>query len=252
MLNVASVQDKGLRIAFQAEAVSTAAPSPQPQALPTKALGGASVWHWLAAALDELDYGMVLLHDDMRIIHINDAARVELDELHPLQLVGAELRARLGRDITPLHEAVTSAALRGLRRLLTLGEDSHRVSVSVVPLEAADAGSRAVLVVIGKRAVCESLSIQGFARVHAMTGAETRVLVALCNGVPPALAAQQLGVAVSTVRSQIQSIRAKTGSESIRALVRQIAVLPPVKGTLRGNGSGRAGWSLHEPLALHS
>ena len=47
------------------------------------------------------------------------------------------------------------------------------------------------------------------------------------------------GVAVSTVRSQIGSIRHKTGAESIRALVRQVAVLPPVKGALGRNGARR-------------
>ncbi len=117
--------------------------------------------------------------------------------------------------------------------MLHVGDESHRVSLSVVPLEPAEGGHRAVLLVFGKRAVCESLSIDGFARSHGLTAAETRVLVALCGGVPPAAAARQLGVAVSTVRSQIGSIRLKTGAESIRALVQQVAVLPPVKGALR-------------------
>lgn len=206
-----------------------------------------AVWHWLAAALDELDYGIVLLVDGLRIVHINDAAQVELDDSHPLQLLGNELRPRLARDIGPLHEAVTAAADRGMRRLLTLGEETHRTSVSVVPLEAADAGRRAVLVVLGKREVCESLSVQGFARSNHLTTAETRVLVALCDGLPPALAAEQLGVAVSTVRSQIGSIRIKTGAESIRALVRQVAVLPPVKGALGKNGSKREARMCFQP-----
>jgi hypothetical protein len=56
---------------------------------------------------------------------------------------------------------VSDASLRGMRRLLTLGKDAERASVSVVPLEAADAGPRAVLVVLGKRTVCESLSGPG-------------------------------------------------------------------------------------------
>ena len=76
-----------------------------------------AVWHWLAAALDELDYGIVLLFDGMNVVHINDAARVELDDEHPLQLLGSELRPKLARDVAPLHEAVTSAATRGLRRV---------------------------------------------------------------------------------------------------------------------------------------
>ena len=45
------------------------------------------------------------------------------------------------------------------------------------------------------------------------------------------------GVALSTVRTQINSIRAKTGAASIRALVRQVAVLPPLVSALRGNTS---------------
>lgn len=198
-----------------------------------------AVWHWLAAALDELDYGIVLLFDGMRVVHINDAARVELDDAHPLMLLDRELRPKLARDVASLHDAVSAAAMRGMRRLLTLGKDDQRASVSVIPLEAADAGPRAVLVVLGKRAVCESLSVQGFAKGYGLTGAETRVLIALCNGVPPAQVAVQLGVAISTIRSQIGSLRLKTGAESIRALVGQVAVLPPVKGALRKNGAAR-------------
>jgi len=36
------------------------------------------------------------------------------------------------------------------------------------------------------------------------------------------------------VRTQIGSIRAKTGAASIAELVRQVAVLPPLVGALRG------------------
>jgi DNA-binding CsgD family transcriptional regulator len=212
--------------------------------------GAPAIRHWLAAALDELDYGIVLLFDDMRVVHVNEAALAELDDCHPLQLTGGELRARLARDVAPLHEAVSAASSRGIRRLLTLGKDGQRGSVSVVPLESANASQRAVLVVIGKREVCESLSVQGFARSYGLTGAETRVLMALCDGTPPARTAQLLGVAVSTIRSQIGSMRQKTGAESIRALVRQVAVLPPVKGALGKNGATRShGWL---PSLLHS
>ncbi len=49
------------------------------------------IWQWLAGALDELDYGIVVLFDGTSIVHVNDAAEVELDDLHPLQRVGNEL-----------------------------------------------------------------------------------------------------------------------------------------------------------------
>lgn len=194
---------------------------------------------WLAAAVDELDYGIVLLVDGLNVVHANDAALAELDDGHPLEIHGRELRARMGRDIAALHEAVSAAAERGLRRLLKLGKEGASATISVVPLEPAGSGPRAVLVVLGKRAMCETLTVQGFARTHGLTGAETRVLVELCDGYPPAEVATRCGVAMSTVRSQIGSVRQKTGAQSIRALVRQIAVLPPVKGALRSSGAGR-------------
>jgi DNA-binding CsgD family transcriptional regulator len=73
-----------------------------------------------------------------------------------------------------------------------------------------------------------------FARNHGLTLAETRVLEALSEGLQPSDIAARFGVGLSTVRSQIGSIRAKTRSDSIGALVRQVAVLPPLVGALRG------------------
>ena len=113
---------------------------PRPAAAPSGEAAPPAVWQWLAAALDELDYGIVLLSDALRIIHINEAAQIELDDDHPLQMVGNELHARLARDVAPLHEALAAAAARRLRRLLTVGEASHRMSASIVPLDVANAG----------------------------------------------------------------------------------------------------------------
>ena len=200
---------------------------------------GTRLPHWLAATFDEIDYGMLLLNDATHVVHVNHAARAELDGRHPLQLLGRELRARRSQDVAPLHEALRAAGQRGLRKLLTLGEGSERLSISVVPLATAvtsaggDGGETMTLVILGKRHVCEALSVQGFARSHGLTTAETRVLVALCEGTPPGEVAAQVGVAISTVRTQIGNIRQKTGAESIRELVRQVAVLPPLMGVLR-------------------
>ena len=202
---------------------------------PERRAGSSRARHWLAATLDELDYGMLLLHDGPHVLQVNHAARAELDGAHPLQLLGRELRARHPHDVVPLADALRDACQRGLRRLLTLGDGEQRASVSVVPLPAGDDSFGPVtLLILGKRQVCELLSVQGFARSHRLTSAETRVLAALCQGTPPAEIAAQLGVAISTVRTQISTIRGKTGAQSIRALVRQVAVLPPLMGVLRG------------------
>ncbi len=188
---------------------------------------------WLALMLDEIDYGMVLLGDSHQVLHVNHTARADLDGDHPLQLHGRELRARLSQDVAPLNDALLAAG-RGLRRLLTMGEREQPFSMAVVPLgPMASGGAQATLLLLGKRRVCESLSVQCFARSHALTPAETRVLEALCQGLDPREVAETNGVGLATVRTQIGSIRSKTGAESIRDLVRRVAVLPPMVSSLR-------------------
>ena len=44
----------------------------------------------------------------------------------------------------------------------------------------------------------------------------------------PAQIARAAGVAMSTVRTQITSVRLKTGARSIGELVRLVTVLPPI------------------------
>ena len=212
-------------------------PTPTPAHAPAQAVPTATPW--LALMLDEIDYGMLLLAEDATVLHANHAARSELDAAHPLQLLGGELRVAHPQDLLPLREALAEARQRGLRRLVNLGQGEHRVSVAVVPLAAAigEAGNdaaRLTLLVLGKRQVCEALSAHWYARSHQLTPAEARVLTALCAGQRPSEIAAALCVALSTVRTQIGSVRAKTGAESIRALVRQVAVLPPLVGALRG------------------
>jgi DNA-binding CsgD family transcriptional regulator len=222
------------------DALTTLARSLPPQTLDRRQDASASTGPgpWLMQMLDEIDYGMLLVTADLRVSYMNHMARLELDGHHPLQL-GPTLRAQRAPDVAPLYDALAEAQ-RGLRKLLTLGEGEHRVSISVVPLPAdpQQGGAPLTLLVLGKRRVCEALSVRGFARCVHLTPAETRVLESLCAGCRPAEIAAQAGVAVSTVRTQIGSIRSKTGATSIRELVRQVAVLPPLVGALRGTGAG--------------
>ncbi|MFO1326229.1 MAG: helix-turn-helix transcriptional regulator [Rubrivivax sp.] len=188
---------------------------------------------WLALMLDEVDYGMLLVAESGQVLHVNHAARAELDGEHPLVLQGRQLRARLPQDVAPLADALQGAQ-RGLRSGVTLGLREQRVTLSVVPLGGrGDTHPQATLLTLSKRQVCERLSVQWFARNHALTPAETRVLEALCQGLDPREVAARNGVGLATVRTQIGSIRAKTGSESIRDLVRRVAVLPPMVSSLR-------------------
>jgi len=192
-------------------------------------LRAASV-HVLASMLDVVDYGLLLVSAHHSVSFANRAARLDLDECHPLRLSDRSLTARHRQDSGPLRDALDSALCKGLQRLLTLGRNSgHAVSITVLPIEDAGFGAPAqAVVVMGKRAVCGELSAEAFARQHGLTPAELRVLKQLYAGHPAAEIAMMQGVALTTVRTQISSVRDKTGSPSIGALVRAVARLPPL------------------------
>jgi DNA-binding CsgD family transcriptional regulator len=209
---------------------------------PERRGGAALLTRLLTLMLDEIDYGLLLLADGGRVLHANHAARASLglSSQHPLQLQGHELRARLQKDAVALHQALHAAASRGLRKLLTVGEGAERAGIAIVPLLATPGSHAAAaptvpatLLVLGRREVAGGLSVQGFAREHRLSPSEAQVLSALCEGRCPNEIAARNGVKIATVRTQIANIRAKTGAESIRDLVQQVAVLPPMVGALR-------------------
>jgi DNA-binding CsgD family transcriptional regulator len=84
-----------------------------------------------------------------------------------------------------------------------------------------------------RASVCESLMLCFFARSYGLTVTEEHVLGILCQGYSAPEVAEQLKVAVSTVRSHVRSLCAKTRSSGVRELVNRVAVLPPVAPTLR-------------------
>lgn len=189
---------------------------------------------WMGLVLEELDHGVVLLNGAGRMLHANLAARAALDDNHPLEVVGPHLRARLLTDAVPLADALEGAEASGRRCLLRLGDERAecgRANV-VVPLNR-DVSQAAVLLILERRTLCGELAAQWFALRYQLTPAETEVLKALSNGVKPTDVAARQGVAISTVRSQIQSIRAKSGADSIGELMRQLALLPPLVSSLR-------------------
>jgi DNA-binding CsgD family transcriptional regulator len=192
---------------------------------------------WMAAMLDEVDYGLLLVGMDAQVLHANKAALGELDNGGLMQIRDHVLHACSAVDEASLRMALDIAGRRGLRRLIHMGEGSERASVSVVPLPIPEGTHdllRPVLLVFGKRQMCEELSADGFSRAHGLTMAETQVLKRLCAGDTPKEIANKQGLQLSTVRSQLSSIRVKTSAHSIRDLVRQVAMLPPVVTSLRG------------------
>ena len=183
----------------------------------------------ITTLLDELDYGVILASDQGRVAYLNRAARGLLDEGGIVAANDRQLRAARPADQHDLADALCGAE-RGLRRLVTLGEPGDRVAVALIPLRTAPPFT---VLIFGRRRLCERLSLQWFARAHGLTPAESTVLELLSEGRDPREVARVNEVGMATVRTQVKEIRGKTGANSIRSLLHQLAMLPPMPCSLR-------------------
>lgn len=185
----------------------------------------------LIALLDELAHGMAVVGFDARVLHANQVALREIGAARILVVRDRALQAIDASDCKALHLAMASAKL-GKRSLITLGKAAAggALEMTVLPLKP-DAGSArpaSVALVFARACLCDPLMLSSFSRKHALTGAEEQVLGLLCQGCSAPAIAAQLKVAVSTVRSHVRSVCAKTSSSGVRELVNRVAVLPPL------------------------
>lgn len=206
-----------------------------PAAAPRLSAGGlaALLEPLIAPLLDELGHGVIVLHQGARVLHLNHAAQEEIRSGHGVAIVEGTLCARRASDGKTLGDAL-AAAQRGLRKLVTLGPESERVAIALIPLGVGGADASGLTVaVFGRRRLCEPISVQCFARTCGLTPAESTVLELLSEGLTPNDIAQLNEVCLTTVRSQVLAVRLKVGVSSIRRLLQLVAMLPPMVSTLR-------------------
>jgi DNA-binding CsgD family transcriptional regulator len=183
----------------------------------------------LASAADALDYAMLVVSGQGAVRLANRAAQREFSDQRRLLLQDGCLHACHEADNLALTAALRSAQ-DGRRSLLVLKASGLPLTLAVVPLAREDtsAGRRPVLLLSGRTRASGPLAVQLFAGAYGATGAETEVLQALCDGLNPQQIAARFGVSLCTVRTQILCLREKTGSPSINALLRKLAMLPPI------------------------
>lgn len=191
--------------------------------------GAAGPESGLAALVDELAHGVLLTTADARLIHANQVARHELVRGGVIGLWdGGFVQACRPESDRELQVALTRAG-QGRRCLVSLEAlEGPALSVAVVPLKAVAGDPARCAIVLSRRSVCDPLMLGFFARRHSLTPTEEQVLAVLCEGLSAPQAARRMNVAVSTIRSHVRSICAKTRASGVREIVRRVAVLPPV------------------------
>lgn len=195
--------------------------------------GPALTMKHLMRAFDEVDYGMIVLNPIGHILHSNHLARVELGRRDFLRACDGCLTSGDPSHDTKIRLAL-EAALRGQRRLVLLNHGERDLSLTFNPLvHPLEDASPCVLVMLSRQSTCDNLAVRMFARALSLSPSEECVMLALCRGLVINEIAQENGVAVSTVRSQIKTLREKAGAPSVRKLLQRINSLPPVVPALR-------------------
>jgi DNA-binding CsgD family transcriptional regulator len=179
-------------------------------------------------ALDLLSFGVLRCEADGRIRFANAAARSMLAAQDGLR-AGPLLECALRGATASLHERLR-AVVRGrvpehallVERPSGLG--AYRVVV--VPLGAA---SNQALVVVHDPAQREPTLAQRAAALFGLSAAEADLTAGLIDGATLQEIADRRGVRISTVRSQFQSVLAKTGATRQTDLIRAVLSIGAVR-----------------------
>ena len=198
----------------------------QPQAAQPAAPPGGAETAW--RLLDEIDYGMLLVSAEGELQHANQAARHELSRGRFLRASGSRLTGSGLQQTAELRSGI-QRALGGHRQLFMLRQGADTLPVTCVPLrQRFDEDCASVLLMLGRQPGAANLNLAFFARTHRLTPAEQSVLKALCDGLRVQEIARAHGVSECTIRTQVRSLREKTGAGSMRLLVQHVSCLPPL------------------------
>jgi DNA-binding CsgD family transcriptional regulator/PAS domain-containing protein len=192
----------------------------------------------IGEALDALKIGVILADPQAAIVHANRAAEAMLRADGPLGAANGVLRAERPVATAELRCAVSAAARNeaGLGKTglaVRLSDDYETPVVAhVLPLSAGEIRTRlepaAVAAVFISTPLDEVSCARTLASAYKLTPAETRVLREILSGKSVVEAAADLGVAMTTARTHLDNIFAKTGVSRQSELIKLgTAVAPP-------------------------
>lgn len=187
------------------------------------------LWQWSAERMAD---AVLFLAGDGRVLHMTGKAAELLCQSTSLRIIGGRLTAvGAGIDRKGLAKAFGESAT-GLasRAVIQGGPGQPDISLTVVPVphelaEAAPAPRVATLVFMTANPPRAGELASSAKDRWSLTSSETRVLKRLLGGAAPRQIAAELGIAVSTVRTHLKRLYAKSATASQRELLAEVARL---------------------------
>jgi DNA-binding CsgD family transcriptional regulator len=183
----------------------------------------------LAQVADALAWPLFLVRPDGLLLHANLAGRELLRKGRALHLApDHRVQPIAVRRRQAMSEALRAASVEQQRVVLLGPEGPTGFSATVTPLPSPE-GSPGPLLLALAPADAPGGDADEFSAMHGLSAAESRVMRRLALGESSSRAAQALGVKPATVRTQVVSIRRKTGHGSVFELLQALSAMPPVR-----------------------
>jgi DNA-binding CsgD family transcriptional regulator len=178
----------------------------------------------LTFLLDHIAPQAMILSADRTILHVNAGGRQLLDQKRSLRSVGGKLDLAMPGGN---GELARSIAGEGESFVIQAGASSARILLTGIRLpERTGRAERTALLLVTQAAVRTSQPVEVFREAFDLTAAEARVLGALVMGGSREMIAAELGLSLSTVKTHMQNLFAKTGVNRQAQLVRIAMTLP--------------------------
>jgi DNA-binding CsgD family transcriptional regulator/PAS domain-containing protein len=193
--------------------------------------------------LDRAPWGVFILDRGRRVIYSNRLAQAFLAEESGLTLVGRRLSAHGSAEARRLHQLTARAATPDCEDRtggsMTLATPNRQRPLALVayPLNGEGAAhfprTSAVAVSVTDLDASVTLPEKELRELFGLTHAESRVALALSEGLDPALVAKRLGTALPTVRTHLAHIFDKTETSGQAGLNGLLARVGSTMGSAR-------------------
>lgn len=202
----------------------------QTEDLRHQACGGTS-------ALDAIEWGCMAVAADGRLLFANRYAEALLTRGRALTTRQGHVCGRQRDDDQRLRDAlqrVTQARRATALRLASGANPDDTYSITLVPLPAESDfrlpwDTAPVLLLIAPDRHRRQPTPSHLSRLFGLTQAEARLLHSLAKGGTLETHADAHGIAMSTVKTQLRAILAKTGTSRQAELMRRVTALPPAR-----------------------
>lgn len=181
--------------------------------------------------LDHLGMPILLVTCDSSVQYANAAARALIDGDGLVKAVNSILSTSHANDAERLKAAIADTCVNGTGRVVVLGGERapQPVVALILPFHSAAQGdrSRALVLLRSGKGMSEIL-VNSLRRLFRLSPAEASIAVALGTGMDLNELASQRHVKLNTLRSQVASIMAKTGTRRQAQLVALVARIDSV------------------------